>query len=190
MLTSIKHNDMKKVFQTAFLIFFVFKLSGQESVNNFFFETNEVYWQKVYETTLSSDKMSSLISESGLFEKVDVSENGKFSGNINLIGADYRGAGYSEMNTPIYVARSFFSGFVVIEIKEGRYRVTLKRILLSQKYDTPISEMGEMKSLETYAIKKGKSEFTPGFMKIPSKILDYTFSNLFLFNEKSDQDDW
>jgi hypothetical protein len=38
------------------------------------------------------------------------------------------------MSTPMYVARSFFDGFAVIEFKDEKYRVTLKNIMLTQQY--------------------------------------------------------
>jgi hypothetical protein len=97
---------------------------------------------------------------------------------------------YSEMSIPMYVARNFFTGFVVIEFKEEKYRVTIKKIMLTQKYDDGLSELGEKTTIETFAIKRGKNEMKGAFMKSPSIILDFTFTNAFTFTQVETDDSW
>jgi hypothetical protein len=182
---------MKRILNltTLLVLTVIFSIKAQETVNNFLLVDNETIWQKVYDTTLNFNQLTDNIKNSGLFENFEIGEN-KVMGNIKPIGADFKGAGYGEMVTPIYIARSFFDGFVIIDFKDGKYRVTLKKIVLTQKYNDTLTEQGEKSSIEPWSLKKGKNEFKDAFIKTPSKILDYTFSKRFDFSEKQNNENW
>ncbi len=181
---------MKKVFIVMSLICaFVITLKAQEPVNNFLPENNGIIWRKVFETKMDFDQLVDKIKESGILENVEVGKN-NILGQLKPIDADFKGAGYGEMSTPMYVARSFFSGFAIIEFKNGKYRVTLKKIMLTQKYNDGLSKEGQKTTIETYGIKKGKNEMKRAFSKSPSIILDYTFTNAFTFKSLDKKDNW
>lgn len=181
---------MKKTI-ILFSIIFLTALSivAQESINNFIPENNKIVWQKVFETNLDKAQLLDIIKVSGLFENCDIKDD-KILGQMFPIEADFKGAGYGEMSTPIYIARNFFDGYVIIEFKEARYRVTVKNIMLTQQYDDGLSKEGEKTTIETYAIKSGKNEIKNAFSKSPSIILDYTFTNIFNFKRSETNDQW
>ncbi len=135
------------------------------------------------------NQLTKKIKESGILEDIEIGEN-KILGQTKQIDADFKGAGYGEMSTPMYVARSFFDGFAIIEFKDGKYRVTLKNIMLTQQYGDGLSEEGEKTTIETFGIKKGENEMKKAFTKSPSKILDYTFTNAFTFKSSDTNDNW
>ena len=134
----------------------------------------EITWQKVFETQLTFEKLIEEIKDSGLIDGVEIGDN-KMSGELRAIDADFRSAGYTEMGTPMYISRSHFTGFVIFEFKDGKYRVTIKKIVLTQKYTDPLTKQGQMTSLEFFALKNGKNEMTNAFRKSPSLILNHTF---------------
>ena len=176
-------------FFIVFVCSFVITMNAQESVNTFLPENNQIIWQKIFETEMDFNEQARKIKESGILVKPEIEEN-KILGQTKPIDADYKGAGYGEMSTPIYVAQSFFDGFAVIDFKEGKYRVTLKNIMLTQKYDDGLSKEGEKTSLEAYSIKRGKNEMKGAFAKSPGVILDYTFTQVFTFISSESNDDW
>lgn len=180
---------MKKIisFIIAFNLFGL--VWGQDTINNFYAEENDIIWQKVYETTLTYERLLDIVAESGLFVKTDIMEN-KLTGDLKSIKADYKGAGYSEMGTIIYISRNFITAFAIIDYKEGKYRVTLKKIVLEQQYDDAISRQGEKNFLNTFAIRKGTNEMKDAFKKSPSLILNYTFSKKFDFKVIPDNKNW
>lgn len=153
----------------------------------FMIEDSKVIWQNIYETDLVFQDLLSEVKKKGIIKEFNQFEN-SISGEFEDVDADYKGLGYSEMLTPIYVARSYFSGTILIEFKENRYRVTLRNLILTQKYDDAISKGGEKTSLDFFALKKNK-EFKKMFLKAPSEILNHTFINLFTIKKKED-DDW
>lgn len=162
---------------------------GQETVNNFQIANSEIIWQKVFETTLTFEQLKEKIKDSGLLEKIEIGDN-KISGDLKQLDADFKGAGFTEMGTPIYISRSHFTGFVILEFKDGKYRATLKKIVLTQKYSDPLTKQGEMTNLEFFGLKNGKNEMTNSFKKSPSLILDYTFTKKFDFKDSPKKDDW
>ncbi|HLV50705.1 MAG TPA: hypothetical protein VKY44_01960 [Flavobacterium sp.] len=181
---------MKKTIIFMWLILaFTYNLQAQDSVNNFSSENNKIIWQKVFETNLDFNQLTDKIKESGILEKIEIGEN-KILGQSKPIEADFKGAGYSEMSTPMYIARSFFDGFVMIEFKDGKYRVTFKNIMLTQKYNDGLSKEGEKTTIETFGLKSGKNEFKGAFTKSPSKILNYTFTKSFDFKSLDKNDNW
>lgn len=181
---------MKKTIFFTWLIFaFVFNLKAQNTFNNFSPEDNKLIWQKVFETKLDFNQLTDKIKESGILEKIEIGEN-KILGQSKPIEADFKGAGYSEMTTPMYIARSFFDGFVLIEFKDGKYRVTFKSIMLTQKYNDGLSKEGKKTSIETFGMKNGKNELKEAFTKSSSIILDYTFTKAFDFKSLDKNDNW
>lgn len=181
---------MKKILGLLLLCtLFLTKAFGQESVNNFQVVDSEVVWKNIFETTMTFEQLVEKIKESGLLEKIELGEN-KIMGELKELEPDIVGAGYTKMNAPIYITRSYVSGFTVIEFKEGKYRVILKRILFSQKFSDPLTKQGEKTSLEEMSLKNGKNEFANSFRKMPSEILNYTFLKKFELTENQLKDDW
>jgi len=162
---------------------------GQDVVNNFEIEDKEIIWRKVFETKLTFDQLTEKIKDSGLFDKIEIGDN-KITGETKQINADFKGAGFSEMGTPMYVARNHYTAFTIIEFKNGKYRVTLKKIVLTQKYNDGLSKQGEQKNLDTFALKTAGDEMKGAFKKSPSIILDHTFTDKFSLKNESIKEDW
>lgn len=161
---------------------------GQDTIYHFHVLQEELVWQHVFQTSLSFEELTQQCKDAGLLSDIEITQD-KLSGALKPIDADFKGAGFSEMATPIYIARSHISGFAVLEYREGRYRVTLRKIFLTQRYTDPLSHQGELTHLETYGL-NSKKEITGMFKKSPSLILDYTFSKKFDFNTTNPQSKW
>ena len=131
---------MKRVILlNLFILALLTNTMSQESVNNFHVEGTDLIWQKVFETPMNFEQLYDKVIESGLLENIVKSEN-KLTGELKQIDADFKGVGYSEMRIPMYIPRSYYTGFVIIELKESKYRVTIKRIVLTQKYDDSLTK--------------------------------------------------
>ena len=155
---------MKKIFTLALLSVLVFTTSfGQEIINIFQVENSEIIWQKEFVTELTFEALTEKEKDSGILDKIEIGEN-KISGELKAIDVDFKGAGFTEMGTPMYLSRSYFTGFTILEFKDGKYRLKLKKIILTQKYSAPLSKQGEM----TNASKKS-----------PSLIMNHTFLKKF-----------
>jgi hypothetical protein len=161
----------------------------QASDNNFLIERSSVVWRKTFETPLSQGQLCSRIRESGVMTHVEQLENNRLIGELREIDPDYVGAGYTFLTSPGYLNDCFLNGFVLIEVKEGRYRVTVKKITMTKKRVDSLHITGAKAFIEEEALRFEKKEMTPSFIKNGSKILDHTFTQLFGFNEMV-SDEW
>ena len=160
-------------------------LFAQDTINNFRTEQDEVIWQKIFDTQLSFDDLLSHIQDQGVLESI-TSINDKITGDLKPFEVDYKGAGYSRGFTPIYLLSNLFTGYVVIEFKEPRYRVTIRKVLMEKLYSDGLSRMGTKESLNSYVIKKGKNTMKDSFKGDASKILGYNFNKLFTIKKQDD----
>lgn len=181
---------MKIIFTLTLLSALVFTTSfGQEIINNFQVENSEIIWQKVFETELTFEALTEKVKDSGILDKIEIGEN-KISGELKAIDADFKGAGFTEMGTPMYLSRSHFTGFTILEFKDGKYRLTLKKIILTQKYSDPLSKQGEKTNIEIFGLKGGNGEMTNAFKKSPSLIMNHTFLKKFDFKDSQTKKNW
>ena len=155
---------------------------------NFKLEEGNLIWEKVYETELSSDEILKSFKISGIIKDIDTLGN-SITGTIKNLDLDYKGFGKTEMNTAMYISRNYFKSFILIEMKEGRYRITLKEMKLVQKYSDGLSEEGEISELKDYAVKNSRKDFRKLFKKTPSGILNFTFDKVFGIKKKK-KSDW
>ena len=117
---------MKKIF-LLFYLFCIYSF-GQEK-HNFNIENNQLEWQKVFETDLQKSQIEKIIKEKGVFKNLIFEEN-LISGEIENFPADYTGVGKTSWNTSFYVQNTSITAAFFIEIKDGRYRVSLNGINL------------------------------------------------------------
>ena len=62
---------------------------------------------------------------------------------------------------------------------------------LENKIETPLSKIGEIEPIETYALKKKNTIFKPGFLSDPATILNHTFNKIFEKREmKKEDENW
>ncbi len=157
----------------------------EQEINNFLIDESKVIWQKVFETPFTFDEIVQKIKEAGMMVNIETTE-AKLIGDLKPLKIDYKGAGYSGANTAIIISRSDLLGYVLLEYKENKYRVTVKNMSLCHRYDDPFFKQGELTSMESLSIKK--NEFKSPFKKSPSAIFDYTLTKAFTF--KNSTDNW
>ena len=141
--------------------------------NNFFVENRKIYWQQVYEQDVDIEAM---LTNSGKFLDIN-NANNVISATLKPGSIDTKGR--SPMEIPIYIRDGYVTGFVRIQQKEGRYRVTIDQIIFIDMIDSPLGQQGEETSLETYAIKRDGS-IRPYFLNTASGIINDAFTDLFM----------
>jgi hypothetical protein len=152
--------------------------TSAQTINNFTIVDSKVEWQNIYNTSMDSNNLYKSLVLSGIFKEITKTD-GILFGEMKPMDADYLGAGYSSMLSPIYISGSLITAFAIIELKEGKYRVTLKNIQFFQKQSDALTEKGAQHSLEDFALKSNQQEFKRLFGKSASEILNYTFTQKF-----------
>lgn len=124
-----------KRFSTLIIVCFLFHSAfSQEKIvefNNFTFDKEErkVYWVKVFEPSFSfnAEILKKYFTENNILAMVD-GDSTSFRGTLLPKPIDIQKYGYKRGNTPIFlldVAQKFNAK---VEIKDGKYRVTLSEM--------------------------------------------------------------
>ena len=172
---------MKRIILNAIILLVSFSTYAQEKTKyNFFTQDGDVVWQKVFQTELDASAVFSAIKTSGTL--TDITETGSvLVGNLIERKAEYSSLGYSRGSVPIF-ANHLLGGFAKIEMREGRYRVTVNKMYRID--DT--SPAKDRTDFTFYVNKKGGLRLFP---ERAQEIFDYNFSKMFEVKSQA-QEDW
>jgi hypothetical protein len=169
----------------------VFSLNGftQDNQDYFVIENSKVIWQKVYETTKTKEELTTYFKESGLFSSFEIGE-GKLITELKDQVVDKKKGGVT--GVPMAVLMYDYKGIVVIDLKENKYRVTLKVITLVLNINNPAlaGRKGDEDSFEKLYLKKGTNQFKGWFPKKSGKVYNANYLDLFTVKEVKTNDDW
>jgi len=180
---------MKKIALFAIVLAIPAILLAQDE-SRFSTDGASVMWQNVYQTQLDSAAVVDGLIASGHFDGIILTRDG-FTCRIIPHEVDYRGAGMKRGLTSMYLLDGELEGRAVVQIREGRYRVTVDEMVFTGKISSPLSKPGERTKLELYAL-NGSGRFRSNFWnKGSSPVLDYDLFSMFDVKEKEAQDeDW
>lgn len=180
---------MKKIALFAILLAIPAILLAQDE-SRFSTDGASVMWQNVYQTQLDSATVVDGMIASGHFDNIILTKDG-FTCRIIPHEVDYRGAGMKRGLTSMYLLDGELEGRAVVQIREGRYRVSVNEMVFIGKINSPLSKIGERTKLELYAL-NGSGRFRSNFWnKGSSPVLDYDLFSLFDIKEPNIQDeDW
>ena len=179
---------MRKIALFAILFAFSATLSAQDE-SRFSTDGSTVTWQQVYQTPLDSASVIDGLLGSGRFDNVILTKDG-FTCRIVPHEVDYRGAGMKRGLVSMYLLGGEMEGRAVVQIREGRYRVTVDGIVFTTTVETPLSKTGERTKLELYAL-NGSGRFRRNFWnKGSSPVLDYDLLTTFEIKEGGNDEDW
>lgn len=160
----------------------------------FIISNKQVVWQRIYESTKTPAEIKSILLATGKI-KFTTEDSNTLTGEISDFIMDYKGAGYTKMGTPMYLANSSkFSGNFKIEFKEGKYRATATNINSKGNRTTlyyggiSIGDNGE-NTLEEFALTNDREYFKSTFDGRASRIINYSFALLFDASKYAKNDD-
>ena len=106
---------------------------------------------------------------------------------IDII-VDYKKFHFSQVNLQPIMQTGKFSGSVTIGVKDGKYRVTMRSIQITG--DMGYKKIGSRENLTNYACKNSGTVLSTDWCK-PTMLglLDQSFSDKFLYQEKKKKDD-
>lgn len=122
---------MKRIILLLLLIG-TFNTFASAQVNNFFLsDDDKVVWQKVFETECSFDELYDRVNTSGAFDNI-ATDGSIITCRIVRGKVDYRKYGYEWGDLPLLVTATDISCFATIQVKEGRYRITVENFILTE----------------------------------------------------------
>lgn len=164
--------------KTILLLLFTTIATAQ---NDFKIENGQLIWQKVIYEKASQQDIESSMRSSGMFD--NISSGSSIIADIKETPINYRDAGFNTGNCPMYISASNMTGTVNIDLKDDRYRITVRNILLEG--NVPNLAIAQHKgTLDYYATKKG--EFRKAFETKHYIIFQKQFESMFTFNNDND----
>ena len=155
--------------------------------NHFVLNEGKVSWVKVYETKKSKEDIIAHFKSNGLFKLFRV-EDGKILATMRPQSMDKDDLEVVGSLPPPLVIKTNFAGTVIIGLKDGKYRVTYKDILLIGNGE--LIKKGEKQKFENHFVTKDGNAFRKSFNKKPKTIYNLRFNELFLIGEEKPKDDW
>jgi hypothetical protein len=157
--------------------------TARELVDDFGFEISnyELVWQKTFEAPVQPDVVERYFKRSGIFKQIETGP-AELSGFLSYFNA--KGAELSTILMP-YTRNTLFSAFAVIDFKEGKYRVTVKKIMIMNYY----AEQNIRFSYDDLVFKSGQYEMKPSFLKKEAKVMDEVLTRMFTLNS-AENDNW
>lgn len=174
---------MKKIVFACLLALLGLSASAQDpAYYRFLVKEGYVTWQLVYESSVDTEVVQDYLLSSGDFSEV-AEVAGGFSFTISPRFADWRSSDVARAHVPLYILNYQMSAHCLLQIREGRYRVTVDHVVFLDDPPTP---------LETYALNR-RGEFRGVFTASSSNaaaVLDHDFEKLFTITAGEEEEDW
>ncbi|MEQ8363416.1 MAG: hypothetical protein RH948_11145 [Cyclobacteriaceae bacterium] len=153
-----------------------FKLQDQEIIYQSVFQDESVTYAKLEEQYKKNKQFSSI--------KISASE---ITFNVNDLTVDYLKFQFSQVQTPLILQTGKFSGQVSVAIRDGRYRVTFNKIMVTGEIG--YKSIKEKEPLTGLCSKNNGTQLSQDWMK-PNTLGLLGKSLADNFELKATDDDW
>lgn len=121
-----------KLFLVCFLsTLFVSGFSQVTSYEDFKLQDQEIIYQAVFQgEDVTYAKLEEQYKKNKLFSNIKVNTNA-ITFTVNDLTVDYLKFQFSQVQTPLILQTGKFSGLVSVAIRDGRYRVTFNKIMVT-----------------------------------------------------------
>lgn len=139
-------------------------------------ENGNILWQKIISKGESIDEVYSFMMRSGNFSDIKKTEK-QITANINQFLLNRK---LSKSSGSLYMYTDDITGFVLVEFKEERYRITVKNLTFIS--NTEIHALGDgvgaRTQLERYAL-NSQGEYRKAYLKRDEGVIDANLNQLF-----------
>ena len=160
-----------------------FTASSQLKVGNFSYDNGKITWQKVFNTSYTPSEMRSLFKSISVIQEVIAEEESLLTIRCGFINHDFQSLGYPDIFTPAWITENHSYGTAIIQIKEGRYRVTLTNIILEDH------ALNVRIPIEECVLRINRNDFRNNFISKDHEILDHSYTKAFDLNNHIIVDD-
>jgi hypothetical protein len=179
---------MKTISCVLLLLVSLYVQGQPTSYGNFKVADQEIIYQKVsVADSITPAKLQAYYSTLPYISKIEVQQDG-LSFEVTDIIVDYKKFQFSQVNLQPIMQTGRFSGSVVIGVKDGKYRLTMRSIQITG--DMGYKKITARENLTSYATKNSGTVLSTDWCK-PNMLglLDQSFSDKLLYVEKKKKDD-
>ena len=151
------------------------------NAQSFYVENDRLAWSKVYESDMNATDIVKSMLMSGNFRNIQLIDDSFISATLQEINVDYERIGYKRMNLPLYISNNYFGpANIIVQVKEGRYKVTVNNMILTEHYGTSLGGILDAVAIDDYG-------FSPTFVQYGAPIYNIVISECVTF-DKVDED--
>ena len=162
-----------------------FHAYGQStSYGNFRIDNQQLIYQKVFlNDSITAQKLGDYLGTLPFVSGVEQS-NGEIKFKLNDLMVDFKKFGFNEVTTAPIIQSGKFSGDVSVDVKEGKYRVTVFNLQLTG--NIVYKRITSKESLTPYACRDSGTSISPDWTK-PNTLglLDKAFTDRFQYLENA-----
>jgi hypothetical protein len=174
---------MRTMLTGAFVFFFLTGFTQSTSYGNFKIIDQQLIFQKVFmEDSITFEKLGDYYTQLPYVADFDRSgDEMKFK--IKDIVVDYKKFQISQVATPSFIQTGKFDGDVSVNVKDGKYRVTVSNLKFTG--DMGYKKLTSKEDLTNYACRNSGTYISPDWCKANTLgLLDKTFIDKLQFFEK------
>jgi hypothetical protein len=150
-------------------------------------QERKVIWQKVYDSPISINEYQQWLFNSGQYHDIAMYDN-TITCWMNENPINYEKHGFDMMSDiSMQIRDNNLTGFVTIQFKEGRYRVTIEQMQFIHRFDSQLYRKGEVTHMELLINAKGT------FRKMAENntlmVLEVIFADMFEYKKSAHLDD-
>ena len=166
---------------------------GNTSFGNFKIDEQELIYQKIFlNDSASTEKLGAYYKTLPYLSNIVVNADG-VTFDVNDLVVDYKKFQFTQVATPSIIQTGKFNGNATVGIKDGRYRVTLRGIMMTG--DIGYKKITAKEPLTSFACKNNGTIMAQDWCR-PNMLglLDQAFTDKLQFVElkkkKADDKDW
>ncbi len=179
---------MKSFLGLLLLLVSVYAQAQPTSYGNFKVTDQEIIYQKIsVADSITPAKLKAYYSTLPYISNITVQQDG-IAFDVTDIIVDYKKFQFSQVNLQPIMQTGRFSGSVIIGVKDGKYRLTMRAIQITG--DMGYKKIAARENLTNYATKNSGTVLSTDWCK-PNMLglLDQSFSDKLLYVEKKKKDD-
>lgn len=166
---------------------------GSTSFGNFRIDEQQLIYQKIFlNDSISAGKLAEYYRSLPFLTNVNAGSD-EVTFDVNELIVDYKKFQFTQVATPSIIQTGKYSGKATVGVKDGRYRVTLRDIVLTG--DIGYKKITSRESLTSFACKNNGTIMAQDWCR-PNMLglLDQAFTDKLQFIElkqkKADDKDW
>jgi hypothetical protein len=166
---------------------------GNTSFGNFKIDEQELIYQKIFlNDSASAEKLGAYYKTLPYLSNVVVNADG-VTFDVNDLVVDYKKFQFTQVATPSIIQTGKFSGNATVGIKDGRYRVTLRGIMMTG--DIGYKKITAKEPLTSFACKNNGTIMAqdwcrPNMLGLLDQALTDKLQFVELKKKKADDKDW
>lgn len=164
-------------------------LAQATEYGSFKIDETEIIYQKVFDATgITAEKLAEFLGTVPELKNVSIAE-GSVTADLTDLTVDYKKFKFSQVGTPPIIQTGRYSGKMVADVKENKYRITIRSFTV--KGDIGYKRILQPEPMTNYACSNSGTILARDWCK-PNMLgmLEQAITDKFIYKDSSKDSDW